>query len=164
MSDNDSNTAASGRRWARLAAVQALYQMEITGVDADSVTEEFASFRFGREPEASPGVPDRAFFADLVHGVPARQADIDAAITKCLAANWKLSRVDSIVRAILRSGAYEILARLDVPAKVVIFEYVELARSFEAEQEAPFINAALDKLAHRKRAAEFGGKAEDGDF
>lgn len=164
MSETDSKFEPAGRRAARLAAVQALYQMEITGVDADSVTEEFSSFRFGREPEVTPGEPDKAFFADLVHGVPARQEEIDAAVTNCLAANWKLTRVDSIVRAILRAGAYEILARADVPGKVIIDEYVELARGFEAEQEVPFINAALDKLAHRRRAEEFreaspGGQA-----
>ncbi|GAA0534756.1 N utilization substance protein B [Rhizomicrobium palustre] len=158
------NSDSLARRAARLAVVQALYQMEITGVDADSVTEEFSSFRFRREPEVTPGEPDEEFFADLVHGVPARQAEIDDALSKCLAANWRLSRVDSIVRAILRSGAYELIARADVPAKVVIDEYVELAKGFEAEQEMPFINAALDKLAHRKRAAEFGEKAPEGDF
>lgn len=164
MSDTDSNIDSSGRRAARLAAIQALYQMEITGVDADSVTEEFAEFRFGREPEVTPGAPDKAFFADLVHGVPARQAEIDDAVTKCLAANWKLSRVDSTVRAILRCGAYEMIARPDVPAKVIIDEYLQLAHGFEAVQEIPFINAALDKLAHRKRAAEFGEKGPEDVF
>lgn len=160
MSNFDSNE----RNAARLAAVQALYQMEITGVDADSVTEEFSVFRFGHEQEVTPGKPDQEFFTDLVHGVPARQAEIDDALSKCLAANWRLSRVDSIVRAILRCGAYELIARPDVPGKVVIDEYVGLAHGFEAEQEAPFINAALDKLAKRKRAEEFGGKAPEGDF
>lgn len=144
------------RHAARLAAVQALYQMEITGVDADSISEEFTEFRFNREPEITPGNPDRGFFSDIVRGVPARQDEIDAAITKCLAANWRLSRVDSILRAILRAGAYELIARPDVPAKVVIDEYVELCRAFFADQEVPFVNAALDKLAHKKRPAEFG--------
>jgi N utilization substance protein B len=81
-----------------------------------------------------------------------------------LAANWRLSRVDSIVRAILRCGAYELSARKDVPAKVVIDEYVGLAQAFHADQEAPFINAALDKLAHRKRAPEFGEPVPDDEF
>lgn len=152
------------RHSARLAAVQALYQMEITGVDADSVLEEFNAFRFGREPEITPGEPDEAFFADVIHGVPARQEEIDAAITKCLASNWRLSRVDSILRAILRAGAYELIARPDVPAKVVINEYVELTHAFFAENEAPFVNAALDKLAHRKRAPEFGEPVPDDEF
>jgi N utilization substance protein B len=152
------------RSAARLAAVQALYEMELAGIDADSVEEEFSQFRFGREPEVSPGKPDEAFFSDIVHGVPLRQEEIDAEVTKCLASNWRLSRVDSIVRAILRAGAYELIARPDVPAKVVIDEYVELAHDFFAESEAPFVNAALDKLAHKKRPAEFGEPVPDDDF
>ena len=152
------------RHAARLAAVQALYQMEIGGEDADSVAAEFTAFRFGREPEVTPGEPDAEFFADIVHGVPARQVEIDAAVSKCLAANWRLSRVDSLMRAILRAGAYELIARADVPAKVVIDEYVSLTHAFEAEGETPFINAALDKLAHIKRAAEFGETPPDGEF
>jgi len=145
------------RSSARLAAVQALYEMEIAGIDADSVEEEFSAFRFGREPEISPGHPDQPFFSDIVHGVPQRQEEIDAEIAACLAKDWRLSRVDSIVRAILRAGAYELIARPDVPARVVIDEYVELAHDFFAEDEAPFVNAALDSLAHKKRPTEFGG-------
>jgi transcription antitermination protein NusB len=152
------------RRAARMAAVQALYQMEITGVDAESVTEEFSSFRFGREPEVTPGEPDEAFFADIVQGVPSRQEEIDAAVAKCLASNWRLSRVDSILRAILRAGAYELIARPDVPARVVIDEYVDLAHAFFEDEGVPFVNAALDKLAHRKRAPEFGEPVPDGEF
>jgi len=155
---------SAARNAARLAAIQALYQMELTGIDADGVAAEFSEFRFGHEPELSPGEPDADFFSDLVHGVPARQAEIDAALTTCLAANWRLSRLDSIIRAILRCGAYELSVRKDVPAKVIIAEYVKLAQAFEAEQEAPFINAALDKLAHKKRAPEFGEPIPDGEF
>ena len=152
------------RSSARLAAVQALYEMEITGIDADSVEEEFSTFRFGREPEVSPGHPDEAFFSDIVHGVPQRQDEIDAEIAQVLAKDWRLSRVDSIVRAILRAGTYELLARSDVPGKVVIDEYVELAHDFFAEDEAPFVNAALDRLARKQRPAEFGGQAEENLF
>ncbi len=159
---NDNDTGA--RHAARLAAVQALYQMEISGDGADDVTAEFVEFRFGREAEVTPGDPDQEFFADIVRGVPARQKEIDVAITKCLAANWRLSRVDSLMRAILRAGTYELLARTDVPAKVVIDEYVGLTHAFEAEEGTPFINAALDKLAHIKRPEEFGEKASEGKF
>ena len=155
---------SASRQAARLAAVQALYQMEIGGEDADSVAAEFTAFRFGREPEVTPGEPDADFFADIVHGVPARQVEIDAAVSQCLAANWRLSRVDSLMRAILRAGAYELIARPDVPAKVVIDEYVGLTHAFEAEGETPFINAALDKLAHIKRATEFGETPPEGEF
>lgn len=152
------------RHAARLAAVQALYQMEMSGDGADDVTAEFVEFRFGREAEVTPGDPDQEFFADIVRGVPVRQKEIDAAIAKCLAKNWRLSRVDSLMRAILRAGAYELLARPDVPAKVVIDEYVGLTHAFDAEGDTPFINAALDKLAHQKRAEEFGERAPDGEF
>ena len=148
---------ASARRAARLAAIQALYQMELAGVDAETVAEEFAAYRFGREPELLVlGEPDEAFFADIVRGVPHRQAEIDDAIAKCLASDWRLSRVDSILRAILRAGAYELIGRADVPVKVVIDEYVELSYAFFSGEEPAFVNAALDRLAHRKRAAEFG--------
>jgi len=154
----------SARHAARLAAVQALYQMEISGDAADEVTTEFVEHRFGREEEVTPGEPDRAFFADLVHGVPKMQAEIDAAIAKVLAKNWRLSRVDSLLRAILRAGVYEILVRKEIGAKIVIDEYVELTHEFEADEGTPFVNDALDKLAHLKRAEEFGEKAPDDDF
>ena len=149
------------RHAARLAAVQALYQMEMSGDSADDVAAEFTEFRFGREAEVTPGEPDRDFFADLVHGVPARQKEIDAEVTKCLAKGWRLSRIDSLMRAILRAGAFELMARPDVPAKVVIDEYVGLTHVFDAEGDTPFINAALDKLARLKRPEDFGETPED---
>lgn len=154
----------SARSAARIAAVQALYQMEMSGDAADDITAEFVEFRFGRENEVTPGAPDAEFFSDIVHGVPARQAEIDQEIAKCLAKNWRLSRVDSLLRAIMRAGAYEILVRRDVPAKVIIDEYVGLTHVFEAEEGSPFINAALDKLARVKRPEEFGGEARDDQF
>lgn len=156
---NEGKPEALKRRAARLAAVQALYQMELTGEDSSFVVEEYIAHRFGREPEVSPGEPDEPFFQDIVEGVPRRQEEIDAAIAQCLAANWRLSRVDSILRAILRAGTYELIARPDVPGKVVIDEYVELAHAFVSGDELAFVNAALDALARRRRPAEFGGKA-----
>jgi N utilization substance protein B len=161
MSDDGLPGARSA---ARLAAVQALYQMEISGEAADDIAAEFVEFRFGRENEVTPGAPDADFFTDIVHGVPARQREIDKEIAKCLAKNWRLSRMDSLLRAIMRAGAYEILARPDVPAKVVIDEYVNLTHVFEAEDGSPFINAALDKLARTKRPEEFGGKTAEDEF
>jgi transcription antitermination protein NusB len=155
---------SGARSAARLAAVQALYQMEMSGEAADDITAEFVEFRFGHETEVTPGQPDAAFFADIVHGVPARQQEIDKEVAKCLAKNWRLSRVDSLLRAIMRAGAYEILARPDVPAKVVIDEYVNLTHVFEADDGSSFINAALDKLARTKRPQEFGGEAADDQF
>ena len=149
--------AREARRASRLAAVQAIYQMELTGVDAEVVASEFIEHRFEREPEmkeAGPG--DEEFFGSIVRGVPQHQVEIDRSIAKCLAADWRLERVDSILRAILRAGAFELIARRDVPVKVVIDEYLEISHAFFNEDEAKFVNAVLDKLAHRKRAAEFG--------
>ena len=91
-----------------------------------------------------------------MRGVPQHQVEIDRSIAKCLAPDWRLERVDSILRAILRAGAFELIARRDVPAKVVIDEYVEIATPSSAATSRAFVNAVLDKLAHRKRAAEFG--------
>jgi N utilization substance protein B len=144
------------RRAARLGAVQALYQMELSGDGAESVAQEFVDHRLGREPEISGGEADEDFFRALVNGVPQHQVEIDSSIAKCLSSDWRLERVDSILRAILRAAAYELIGRRDVPAKAVIDEYVELTHAFFNGDEAKFINAALDKLARRKRAAEFG--------
>ena len=156
---------ASARRAARLAAVQAIYQMELTGVDADTVTKEFVQHRFGSDPDIrAVGVPDEEFFGDVVHGVPHHQKEIDTAIAKCLSANWKLERVDSILRAILRAGAFEFIARRDVPAKVVIDEYVDVAHAFVEGDDSAFVNAVLDKMAHRKRAPEFGETPPDDEL
>jgi transcription antitermination protein NusB len=148
--------AVIARRAARLAAVQALYQMEITGEDAESVAEEFLDYRFGQESEVTPGAPDEAFFGDILRGVPAHQEEIDAAIAECLAEGWRLSRLDSILRAVLRAGTFELIGRPDVPARVVIDEYVELAYDFFSADEPSFVNAALDRLARSKRPSEFG--------
>jgi N utilization substance protein B len=156
---------AMARRAARLAAVQALYQMELAELDAETVAEEFTFFRFGTEPELlALGDPDEEFFGSIVRGVPHHQAEIDDGISKCLASGWRLSRVDSILRAILRAAAFELIGRPDVPAKVVIDEYIELAHAFCLDEEASFVNAVLDKLAHQKRAAEFGQSTPDGEL
>ena len=138
---------------ARLAALQALYQLEITGGAAGDVVQEFIDHRFGRDADAAH---DEAFFSDIVNGVLKHQVEIDRAIAGSLAAGWTLGRIDSILRALLRAGAYELIARADVPARVAIDEYVELARDFFDGEEPKFVNAVLDKLAHTKRAEEFG--------
>ena len=160
-----SRAASQGRRAARLAAVQAIYQMELTGVDAEEVAREFIDHRFGREVEISPaGAPDEEFFGAVVRGVPHHQVEIDRSIAGCLSADWKLTRIDSILRAILRAAAFELIDRKDVPAKVVIDEYVDIAHAFFQGEEPSFINAALDKLAHRKRAPEFGEMPPDDEL
>jgi len=159
------NVDSGARRASRLAAVQAIYQMELTGEDAETVVSEFSDHRFGREVEISPaGVPDEEFFGAIVRGVPHVQVEIDRSIAKCLSANWRLERIDSILRAILRAASFELIERRDVPAKVVIDEYVDIAHAFFHGDEPSFVNAALDKMAHRKRAPEFGEMPPDDEL
>ncbi|MEI9932114.1 MAG: transcription antitermination factor NusB [Rhizomicrobium sp.] len=158
-------TDRSGRSAARLAAVQALYQMELTGVGAEEAVFEFVEHRFGKEAETgTAGEVDSEFFGRLVRGVPDHQEEIDAGITGVLSADWRLTRIDSILRAILRAGAYELIAAKDIPAKVVIDEYVDVGHAFFSGDEPSFVNAALDKLAHRKRAVEFGETPPDDEL
>src|SRR5204862_4283 len=123
------------RSVARLAAVQALYQMEVSAAGAEAVIREFSEHRFDRDLPGEPGEDlalaqaDEAFFADLVRGVVEHQKAVDAAIARRLASGWRLERLDATARAILRAGAYELSHRADVPTEVVIDEYVELAKS-----------------------------------
>jgi N utilization substance protein B len=149
--------APEARHAARLAAVQAIYQMELTGADAETVANEFVEHRFGKETD----IPDEAFFGEIVRGVPHHQVEIDRSIVRCLASGWRLSRVDSILRAILRAAAFEVVARKDVPARVILDEYVEISHAFFGGDEPAFVNAALDKLARRKRPTEFGETPRD---
>ncbi|HEU4549794.1 MAG TPA: transcription antitermination factor NusB [Rhizomicrobium sp.] len=155
---------AEERRSARLAAVQALYQMEISGEDAEEVAEQFVGHRFAELVEAGMPAPDEAFFTAILQGVPAHQVEIDRAIASALSQNWKLDRVDSILRAILRCGMFELVARRDVPAKVVIDEYIAVAGAFFGGDEPGFVNAVLDSLARRKRAKEFGLPVPEGEI
>jgi N utilization substance protein B len=141
-----------------------MYQMEQTGIDAETVAQEFIDHRFSSDSEGvGGGQPDAVLFGDVVRGVPQRQAEIDRAIAACLAADWKLSRIDSILRAILRAAAYELIARPDIPAKVVIDEYLDITHAFFAGDEIGFVNAALDRLARCKRAGELGEAAHGND-
>ena len=140
------------RSVARLAAVQALYQMEVSGIGVDAVIREFVEHRFGRElDDATLADADEDFFGEIVRGVVAEQAAVDQAIARRLAQGWRLDRVDATVRAILRSAAFELTRRPDVPAEVVIDEYVELAKSFFEDAEPGFVNGALDALARDAR-------------
>jgi N utilization substance protein B len=142
------------RSVARLAAVQALYQMEISGAGVDAVVREFVDHRFGSDLEGEPlAEADEAFFGELVRGVVSEQAVIDRAVVRRLAQGWKLERLDATVRAILRAGAYELARRPDVPAEVVIDEYVELAKAFVDPTDAGFVNAALDAISGDVRRA-----------
>ena len=140
------------RTVARLAAVQALYQMELAGEGVETVITEFSNFRFDGDIEGEAlAEADEAYFADIVRGVIESQREIDAAITTRLASNWRLERVDATLRALLRCGAWELLKHPDTPREVVIDEYVELAKAFFDEAEAKFVNAALDGVARDVR-------------
>jgi transcription antitermination protein NusB len=149
-----SGPARQARSVARLAAVQALYQMEAAGAGAEAVIREFVDHRFDRELE---GVrlahADEEFFGALVRGVVADQEAVDAAVRRRLASGWKLERIDATARSILRAGAWELIRRRDVPAEVAIDEYVEIAKSFFEGPEPGFINAALDAIARDERPA-----------
>ena len=141
------------RSVARLAAVQALYQMEVSSIGVEGVIREFTEHRFDRDIEGvTLASADEGFFADLVRGVVAEQAKVDAAIVKRLAEGWRLERLDATVRAILRAGAYELAHRPDVPTEVAIDEYVEVAKSFFEGTEPGFVNGALDAVARDVRA------------
>jgi N utilization substance protein B len=143
------------RTAARVAAVQALYQMDIAGTDLNDVLAEFMSLRFGPDAEdPTLADADRDFFRSLVQGVVRRQREIDPLVDRQLADGWRLTRIDSILRAILRAGTLELLERQDVPAKVVITEYVNAAHAFLGDEEPRVVNGVLDKLARRLRGDE----------
>jgi N utilization substance protein B len=143
------------RSVARLAAIQALYQMEVSGVGVDAVVREFSDHRFGADIEGSRlAEADEAFFGEIVRGVVGDQLTIDQAVARRLAAGWRLERLDATLRAILRAGAYELMERPDVPIEVAIDEYVELAKSFFNGPEPGFVNAALDAIARDRAAAD----------
>jgi len=140
------------RTVARLAAVQALYQLDMGGAGADDVVREFSEHRFDGDIEGETlAEADEVFFAELVKGVVAEQASIDGAVIKRLATGWKLERIDATLRAILRAGAYELIRRPDVPIEVAIDEYVEIAKSFFEGPEPGFVNGALDGIARDAR-------------
>jgi transcription antitermination protein NusB len=143
------------RSAARLAAVQALYQMDVAGKGVVDALAEFEAFWIGREVEGISFKPaENAFFRDLLGGVVREQRAIDGKVDAALSERWPLKRIEAVLRAILRAGAYELLYRKDVPARVVISEYVDIAHSFYAEDEPGLINAVLDTIARDVRDGE----------
>jgi len=146
------------RRGARLAAVQALYQIELMGGDLEAVILEFLTERQGVTLEGDEVLEmDGSFFSDLVRGAERRRHELDRVIGGGLAEGWRLERLEAVMRAILRVAAYELSMRTDVPAKVAINEYVEVAHAFFPAEQSRFVNAILDRIAHQLRADEFGG-------
>ena len=152
-----SQTRSRSRSAARLAAVQALYQHEMEGTPLPRLLKEFHDHRLGATIEdAEYHAAERDFFDDLVTGVHARQGDIDKLISGRLAEGWSLERLDRPMRAILRAGAYELIARADVPLGSVISEYVDVAHAFYDKRESGFVNGLLDAIAKEARTARAG--------
>jgi transcription antitermination protein NusB len=144
------------RSAARLAASQALYQMEIADKGLDEILAEFEAHWLGQEIEGEAYTPaDLAFFRDVVSGVQRDQLPIDRALDGTLAEGWPLRRVEALMRAILRAAFYELRSRPDVPARVAVTEYVDVAAAFFGPDESGMINAVLDALARQTRPAEF---------
>jgi N utilization substance protein B len=147
-------TEIAARRAARLAAVQALYQMEVSGSSTADAMADFSAGKLPRENEAaySESHGDFDLFRTLVEAAVEHQATLDRVIARHLSKGWRLERLDSVARAILRAGAAELEQRRDIPIAVVLDEYVEIAKSFFDGPEPGFINAALDACGRDLRS------------
>lgn len=147
------NAKSQSRSAARLAAVQALYQMDMEKTPLARLLDEFHQHRLGKEIEDDQYADaEVAFFDDVVKGVDARRDEIDLLISEKLAQGWSLARLDKTMVQILRCGAYELLARPDVPKAAAITEYVDVAHAFFEPREAKFANGLLDAIAREVRA------------
>jgi N utilization substance protein B len=157
------NTGGKGRAGtsaARLAAVQGLYEIEISGAPIDSILMDYLHNRWsGLAGHTSGEEIDRKKLADLVRGVIAKKSFYDEMIGNSLDRNRNIEGLDAILRAILRTAAHEMFSDPKVPARVVINEYVEIARDFYAENEPALVNGVLDKIAHVLRAEELGNRS-----
>ena len=152
--NNDKAQVGIDRSSARLAAVQALYEMDMTDITADSVINEFLKQRWKPSPgmqndeeEDLPDLadPDGALLAELIRGVSAKRNDLDGMIGPALSADWTVDRLETILRAVLRAGTFELLSS-DVPARVVINEYVNVSKAFFDDNKPGMVNGVLDKL------------------
>lgn len=147
---------ANRRGAARLAAVQALYQMDLAGTGINEILAQFESHWIGREVEGAQYLPaEAAFFRDIVSGVVREQRRLDPLIDAALAGGWPLKRIETVLRAVMRAGAYELDHRRDVPARVVVSEYVDVANAFVDRDETGMVNAVLDQIARQLRGEEF---------
>ena len=139
---------SKARSAARLAAVQALYQLDMEGLSLARLLDEFHRHRLGAEIEGDQyAEAETAFFDDVVQGVAARKDEIDALLAAKLATGWTLERLDKTLLQVLRAGAFELLARADVPTATIITEYVDVAHAFFESREAKFVNGLLDAVA-----------------
>lgn len=148
---------SQARSAARLAAVQALYQLQMEGTALARLLDEFHQHRLGRTiddddfDDAEYAHAEVPFFDDIVRGVDARRDEIDALVAAKLASGWSLARLDKTMLQILRAGTYELIARVDVPTAVTINEYVEVAKAFFDDGQAKFVNGILDAVAKEGR-------------
>ncbi|ALN73601.1 transcription antitermination factor NusB [Aureimonas sp. AU20] len=164
MSDPQNVRPANKRGAARLAAVQALYQMDVGGTSLLETVAEYESFRLGQELDGDTyREADAAWFRDIVSGVVRAQTTIDPLIHSSLTSDWPLSRLDTTLRAILRAGTYEVTSRKDVPTAVIVSEYVDIAKAFYSEDEPRLVNAVLDRVARRSRGEGRGQEARSVD-
>jgi transcription antitermination protein NusB len=149
------------RSVSRLGAVQALYQMEVSDQGSEAALREFIDHRLGKATEgAKYARPDEKFFSALVRGVVERQDEVDRVLAQSLVKGWELSRLDTTLRAALRTATYELIARDDVPARVIIDEYVEIARAFfEGGEEISFLNGVLHRIASVHRPGDMATEA-----
>ncbi len=152
---------ANKRGAARLAAVQALYQMDIVGTGVMETVAEYENVRLGKEIDGDTYLAaDASWFRGVVAGVVEQQKQIDPIIHSSLPDDWPLARIESILRAILRAGVFELSNRKDVPAKVVITEYVDIAHAFFEGDEPKMVNGVLDRVARRLREGELGDHSD----
>ncbi|MCF4098181.1 transcription antitermination factor NusB [Maritalea mediterranea] len=160
--DKNANNApkkANQRGAARLAAVQALYQMDIGRTSLEHTLTQFMSFYMGQEIEGDEYLPaDKSYFKLVVEGVSKHQLKIDPMIDASLLEGWPVTRIDSTLRAILRGATFELLHKRDIPAKVIITEYVDIARAFFESDEPKVVNGVLNNIAHQTRQDEFTSK------
>lgn len=150
---------ANKRGAARLSAVQALYQMDVGGTGLTETVAEYENFRLGREIDGETYLDaDAAWFRGIVGGVVQDQKTIDPLIHAALTNEWPLSRLDSTLRAILRAAVFELKSRKDVAARVVVTEYVEVAKAFFDGDEPKMVNGVLDRVARQMRDGELDPK------
>ncbi|MAU20444.1 MAG: transcription antitermination factor NusB [Martelella sp.] len=148
---------ANQRGAARLAAVQALYQMDIGGTALADVLAEYEVYRLGKEVDGDTYLKaDSAWFRSIVTGVVKDQKTLDPMIAGAISEGWTLSRLDSTLRAILRAGVFEIVSKPDVPTAVIVTEYVEIAAAFFEGEEGKLVHAVLDRIARRERGQPKG--------
>jgi transcription antitermination protein NusB len=154
MAKPSSTTTQARRSSARLAAVQTLYSMEMTGIGADQALEEFRA-RQTDDEDADLAVPNTEMLNFLVRGVMDETVQLDEIVGQALSKDWTVERLEAVLRAVLRAGAYEIKARAGTPARVAISEYVDVAHAFYAGTEPGLVNAVLDRVARALRPGEF---------